>query len=236
MTATMCGCQQDSGDTPDLESNGYYLWIIAYEDIRHVGDIFDFLARYKYMQDIEDATQREEYGRRFLDKGIINVDGSIHTITYDTGYDTNYHITIEPTDNGWHISRSGGDGYALDIIDSPTGAMVANFEYLYHNESSGKGNFNASVSYNESGTPTLYFTGKLELVDYEGDRDKPLTVTTNITEVTTYTTAAGIIEGEMEITAYDALYDSTDTATATILKSTRQVVIESMGTNTVYRL
>lgn len=230
---TLCsGCEWDGGQKRDLTRVGYHLWNIASDDLGYMNEAFEFAARYNALLSIDDEAEREAYISRYFQGAEISTDGNIHTIRYATKYSTTYNITIEFDATSWRIRRSGGNGYYMTITRSDD-IYDIDVDYMYHNESAGEGHFRGS-SYMEDGYLFIRYTGGLVMVDREASKSKPLTVTTDIIQDIVFSPNRGIIEGKIDIEAYDAIYDSTDRATATVLRLERKVVVESMGTTTTY--
>lgn len=229
--ALMAGCELEDGFKQDYSNVGIYLWRIASDDLNHINEAFALAMHYREMLAIEDATERDEYRTQHI-RGDIAIEGNKHTITYQTMYDTTYTVTIVMETALWRITRSGGNGYVLTL--APYGDDIrATFEQLYHNESSGYGQFTGRIDV-EDGAPLIRYTGSFVMVDRSADNLKPLTVTTKILSDIVYVPDRRMREGKIEITAVDELYGSTDVATATLIRFENHVFIDSMGTKVSY--
>ena len=229
----LTGCEWDDGGTRDKTRIGKYLWDLSSHDLGNVNDTFDFIGCYNYLINIEDEAEREQYKSRHFGNATITVAGNTHKITYSTYYDTLYSVTIEMTADHWRVTRSGGNGYALTIKPSTDDHYTVDIERLYHNESTGYGKFEVAMEY-DGDMPVFEYAGKLVMIDRTASDTLPLTITTETIKAIHYSRLMGMKEGKISIKAYDALYDTTDTATVTILKFERKIIVESMGTNTGY--
>lgn len=226
-------CEYYGGEYYSPERMGKEVWDMTYRDLMRVNEILDYVARYHYLCSIEDETEREAYHIANFSNATINVEQNIHSIVHTTSYGTSYIVKIVEGKSSWHITRSGGNGYDLTITHESDDSYAAYFNYLYRNELIGQGEFDITVEHGES--PIISYTGTLTMTDYSASKEKPLTITTEITEALVYEDYYGITDGHMYITIYDALYDSTDKVEATILKD-RKVIIEHLGEAVGYPL
>ena len=226
---TTASCEWSDGEDASPKSIGYELWSIARTDLEHVNSIFDFVACYNHLINIEDEAMRESYIYTYFHNAIISETGNVHTLTYNTSYHTNYTVTIEMYDTHWHITRSGGYGYDLTVTPNGNGRYTARFDKLYNNESTGEAEFLVDVT-DTNYTHIISYTGRMKMIDPEASVRKPLTVTTEITNSITYSNPWSFTSGTLTVTAYDALYGTTDTAKITILEEhINRVVIECYG-------
>lgn len=225
---TTTACEWGGGDYKAERTLGLRLWQIASHDLERVNEIFDFVAQYNHMLNIEDETQRENYRDTYFSNALITEYGNIHSLTYVTSYNTKYCVDVEMYNDRWHITRSGGKGYDLTVTPLASGRYMARFDKIYNSESMGEGEFIVEATTTTmSDTPIISYTGTLTMVDPEENPRKPLTITTKITEEITYSSPEIFTSGMLTITAYDAVYDSTDVAKVTILKNnSNRVVIE----------
>lgn len=226
-------CEYYGGEYYAPERMGKAIWDTTYQDLKRVNEILDYVARYNYLCSIEDETEREAYRIANFSNATINVEQNIHSIVHTTSYGTSYIVKIVEGENSWHISRSGGNGYDLTITRESDGNYAVYLNYFYRNELIGQGDFKAEVVYADE--PTISYTGTLDMTDYSASKDKPLTITTRITEALVFSRGAGITDGRMNITVYDALYGTTDKITAHITKD-KKVIIDCLGTSTGYQL
>lgn len=229
---TLCSCEWTEGTKHDASHLGNVLWRIAYDDLTHINRTFELVSNYYYMLSIEDAAERQQYAQVHLGTDDITIEDNIHTLTYSTLYNTTYKVTIEMNDTSWCVTRSGGSGYRL-IITPEDDNYRATFESLYNKESKGHGEFVCKMTF-ENDRPTIQYNGGCVMVDSSADAKRPLTVTTNIINDIVYSGLGWMREGKISITAKDALYGTTDSAIATMLRYERKVVVETMGTTTTY--
>lgn len=226
-------CEYYGGEYYAPERFGKAIWDTTYQDLKRVNEIFDYIARYNQLCSIEDETEREAYRIANFANATISVEQNIHTIVHTTSYGTEYIVKIVEGKTSWHITRSGGNGYDLTITRESDGNYAVYLNYFYRNELIGQGDFKAEVVYADE--PTISYTGTLDMTDYSASKDKPLTITTRITEALVFSQGAGISDGRMNITVYDALYDTTDKITAHITKD-KKVIIDCLDTSTGYQL
>lgn len=226
-------CEYYGGEYYAPERMGKEIWDTTYRDLTRVNEILDYVARYNYLCSIEDETEREAYRIANFSNATINIEQNIHSIIHTTSYGTSYIVKIVEGENSWHISRSGGNGYDLTITHNSDGSYTAYFNYFYRNELIGQGEFEVEVEYGDN--PIISYTGTLTMTDYSASRDLPLTITTEITDALVYDSGSGISDGEMNISVYDALYDTTDNITVHILKD-KKVIIDILDTSTGYPL
>ncbi len=226
-------CEYYGGDYYAPERLGKAIWDTTYQDLKRVNEIFDYVARYNYLCSIEDETEREAYRIANFSNATISVEQNIHTIIHTTNYGTYYVVKFVEGKKSWHITRSGGNGYDLTITPQSDGSYSAHFNYFYRNELIGEGDFDVSVEHIDY--PIISYTGTLTMTDYSASKGKPLTITTEVTEALVYEGYNGITDGHMNITAYDALYDTTDKITAHITKD-KKVIIDYLDTSTGYLL
>lgn len=226
-------CEYYGGEYYAPERFGKAIWDTTYQDLKRVNEIFDYIARYNQLCSIEDETEREAYRIANFANATISVEQNIHTIVHTTSYGTEYIVKIVEGKTSWHITRSGGNGYDLTLTPNADDSYTAHFNYLYRNELIGQGDFKAEVVYADE--PTISYTGTLTMTDYSASKDKPLTITTEITEALVFSQGAGISDGRMNITVYDALYGTTDKITAHITKD-KKVIIDCLDTSTGYQL
>lgn len=229
VTLTASGCELDSGDEPRPEVLGQMLWKVSLGDIRRVNSVLGELAEYYYMLQIDNDTERQAYADRHFGNAAIIVIDNRHTLQYTTYYDTTYSLTIDMYADRWEVQRTGGNSYAATIARSDDGSFDVTFHRLNNEESSGYATLSGQLSIDEMGQYELLYTGEMVMVDREESTTSPLTVTTDISYPLRYSSTRGLVDGVMTITAYDALYRTTDTAKATIVPYEHRVVIEAGG-------
>ena len=227
-------CEYDEGTEPRPDRLGKTIWDIAYPDLQRANEIFDLVASYNYYLTIDDEvegdtedttvdiSQSERYRRERLNNPVdITIEGNTHTLTYDTGYGTTYGITFVMYEDRWEVTRTGGNSFSLTISHAKEDIYDVVASTIYNSESTGYGEFRAELHYLEDGTPDIEFTGTLVMVDGESSRTHPLTITTRINDGLKFRNERGYnrvpTKGRMTITAHDALYNTTDEITATII-------------------
>ena len=223
-------CVWDSGGEPNPKRLGFQLWSISRNDLTRVNEIFDYIARYNQLLTIEDETTRELFINSYFYGAAISVNGNIHTIKRDTAYGSTYTVVIKMFEDRWEVMRTGGYGYELTIRPKTANALYSvDMKHIYNNSSDGHGTFDVEVDYIDN-NPSISYTGTLVMVDDAESATKPLTVTTEVTSPLSYSYANQFIKGEMTITAYDAMYDTTDKAKVTILHNEyNKIIIECLG-------
>lgn len=228
-------CVWDSGGEPNPKRLGYLLWSISRNDLTRVNEIFDYIARYNQLLTIEDEATRKLFIDCYFNGDAISVNGNIHTIKRNTAYGSAYTVVIKMFEDRWEVMRTGGYGYELTIRPKIANAMYSvEMTHIYNNSSDGHGTFDVEVNYINN-NPSISYTGVLVMVDDAESATKPLTVTTEITSPLSYYPAGIFTKGEMTITAYDAMYDTTDKAKVTILHNEyNKIIIECLGNVTGY--
>lgn len=228
-------CEYDEGTTPRPDKLGKTIWDIAYPDLQRVDEIFDFVANYNYYLTIDDEvegdtedttvdiSQSERYRIEELNNPVdITIEGNTHTLTYDTIYGTTYSITFVMYEDRWEVTRTGGNSFSLTIRHAKENVYDVVANTIYNSESTGYGEFRVQLLYQDDGTPDIEFTGTLVMIDHESSISHPLTITTKIVSGlefhnTEYGGQRIPIKGMMYITAHDALYNTTDEVTASII-------------------
>ena len=237
MIVALCAtsCVWDEGEVASGRKLGAQLWSISKNDLIRVNEIFDYIARYNQSLSIEDEASRQLFIARYIKCESISVNGNTHTINHTTLYDSSYTVTIKMFDDRWEVTRTGGYGYELTIRPKSTNTVYSvEMAHIYNNSSKGHGTFDIEIEYIDS-NPRISYSGELVMVDDAESATRPLTVTTEVTSPLSYSYANQFTKGEMTITAYDAMYDTTDKAKVTILHNEHnKIIIECMGDVTGY--
>ena len=156
-------------------------------------------------------------GPRFAIAPDIKVEGNLHTLTYNTAYDTTITTLITVKDsNNWHISRTGGNHYDIDLELNESGIFKAKFNSMGHDESTGEGDFTAYRNVDNH----IVLEGEMVMVNPEESSKRPLTLSTDITKpLVINSDYYYLLEGKLSITCYDKKYDTTDQAIVEIVKN-----------------
>ena len=230
---TAMGCEIYGGSNRKTEELGQAIWEITRSDLHRINEILTYAIRYDHLQTIEDEAEHETYKLTYIGNPEIEVNGNIHTLTYNTSYNTTYHVRFEFLDNGWHVVRTGGKSYDVTITRSEDDSMEAHFASIRNTESAGYADLTGTMTLVDDKLDITY-TGDIVMVDGSRDDTKPLTLTTEITQMLEYNNFKGITDGNMTITAHDELYDTTDVAYITILEYHRTVIIKCYDTELGY--
>ena len=226
-TLMASSCELDSGEEPRPEVLGHMLWEVSLGDIRRVNSVLGELTKYHYMLQIEDDTERQAYADRHFGNAAIIVIDNRHTLQYTTYFGTTYSLIIDMYADRWEVQRTGGNSYKATIARSNDGRFDVTFHRLNNEESSGYATLSGQLSIDNEGQYELLYTGEMVMIDREESATSPLTFTTDISYPIRYSSTLGLLDGSMTITAYDALYRTTDTAKATIVPYEHRVVIET---------
>lgn len=179
--------------------------------------IFDMLSEYEEYVNSGAEGDFKDY--------TITIEGNTHTLTQNTRYHTPIVTTITKVSKSWHVVRTGGLSY--DLVITPLGDEIysVRFDNIYNHESKGDANltvqrlYRESISGNEGAeTTTIHLVGyaiegKMTMVDNEADKERPLTIVTNIVEpLVADKWEYGYTDGELYIDCYDERFDSHDRA------------------------
>lgn len=229
------GCTIEEGGERQPETLGLMLWNIARNDVGRVNSVLMQLSRYYYLIQIEDEAERESYAEQYFSDAAIVVEGNRHTLIYNTYYNTTYSLIIDTFGDRWQVRRTGGRGYTATLIYKGDNYFDITFDSIHNDESTGNATLSGNIRYNDDkGTPEIFYDGTITMVDSEASTTKPLTITIDIVYPIRYTSPDGLLDGIMKITAYDAIYNTTDVATASIVPYEHRVIIDSMGTLVSY--
>lgn len=214
----LSGCTMDDEYRPN-KSIGTWLWHATREDIGRVVEIFDLMERYEHYSRIDDdeALKSEYFATNFVGY-TLSIEGNCHRLIYQTSYNSTIVTEISVLGNNrWHITRSGGNHYDLDLSLRSDGSFLAEFNTLSHDESVGHASF---IARRNSAESSYSIEGEMVMVDTEESRKRPLTLTTNIVMPLVinreYNT---LIDGELYIECYDKLYNTLDKAFVEVVKN-----------------
>ena len=213
---TLTSCEWSGEYTPN-RSLGSWMWQGVREDIARVVEIMEFLELYGDYTLLEDNELKADFKEKHLSRYDIKVEGNLHTLTYNTAYDTTITTLITVKDsNNWHISRTGGNHYDIDLELNESGIFKAKFNSMGHDESTGEGEFTAYRNVDKH----IVLEGEMVMVDPEESSKRPLTLSTDITKPLVINSDYNyLLEGKLSITCYDKKYDTTDQAIVEIVKN-----------------
>ena len=213
---TLTSCEWGEAYTPN-RSLGSWMWQGVREDIARVVEIMEFLELYGDYTLLEDNELKADFKETHLSRYDIKVEGNLHTLTYNTAYGTTITTLITVKDsNNWHISRTGGNHYDIDLELNESGIFKAKFNSMGHDESTGEGEFIAYRNVDNN----IVLEGDMVMVDPEESSAKPLTFTTDIKQPLVINSSRNrLLDGNLTIECYDKLYKTTDKATIDIVKN-----------------
>lgn len=213
---TLTSCEWGEEYTPN-RTIGSWMWQGVREDIERVVEILELLELYGDYTLIDNEAEQQDFLNTHFRGYQISVNGNRHTLVYDTAYGGSITTLITVHDStSWHITRSGGNSYDLDLKLLDGGIFRATFNSLCHDESTGNGEFTAyrDAEYN------FVLEGNIKMVDPEESVKRPLTLTTNIKQPMVINREYNrLLGGKVDIVCYDKMYDSTDYAMVEIIKN-----------------
>lgn len=212
----LTSCEWGEKYTPN-RTIGSWMWQGVREDIVRVVEIMELLELYGDYSLIENEEERQEFFNAHFSGYQISVSGNLHSLVYDTLYGGSITTLITVHDSThWHITRTGGNHYDLDLELNDSGIYKAKFNSLGHDESTGNGYFTA---YRDADN-NIVLDGDMVMVDPEESAERPLTLTTNITKPLIINREYNcLLDGKLSIVCYDKIYDITDEATVEIVKN-----------------
>ena len=242
-------CQADPGDERDASRLGKMIWDEARLDVEFVLSAMVDVLNVDFLLSIEDEESRvaafsKLYGQNMeletidADKGEYRICArniSTGDVVSYTTYKTN---NLSLSEGEWQVKRVSGDGYTISFTPTSDGSIRALCNPLYHVESKGFAELVFTYSQSlTSGLPTFVidYEGKIEMVDREMSNDRPLTLTTETTNISRYSTKSGIIDSWFVITCKDEYYDVTDKISAKVIYNTqRSVEVTCYGETDIY--
>lgn len=213
---TLTSCEWGGEYTPN-RSLGSWMWQGVREDIARIVEIMEFLELYGDYTLLDDNELKADFKEKHLSRYDIKVEGNLHTLIYNTAYDTTITTLITVKDsNNWHISRTGGNHYDIDLELNESGIFKAKFNSMGHDESTGEGEFIAYRNVDNN----IVLEGEMVMVDPEESAAKPLTFTTDIKQPLVINSSCNrLLDGNLTIECYDKLYKTTDKVTIDIVKN-----------------
>lgn len=213
---TLTSCEWGEEYTPN-RTIGSWMWQGVREDIERVVEILELLELYGDYTLIDNEAEQQDFLDAHFRGYQISVNDNLHTLVYDTAYGGSITTLITVHDStSWHITRSGGNSYDLDLKLLDGGIFRATFNSLCHDESTGNGEFTA---YRDA-EHNFVLEGNMKMVDPEESVKRPLTLTTNIKQPMVINREYNrLLGGKVDIVCYDKMYDSTDYAMVEIIKN-----------------
>lgn len=217
---TLGGCAIES-EYNRATSLGAMLWQGVKYDIERVVEILELLELYGDYTLIEDEAEKQTFFDTHFNGYRISVEGNRHTLVFDTGYGGSITTLITVVDSrNWHITRSGGNSYDLDLNLLDDNIFRATFNSICHDESTGNGSFTA---YRDTAN-NFVIEGEMTMVDPEESITRPLTLISDITKPLVINREYNcLLDGKVEIVCHDKVYDSTDYAMVEIIKNRNDV-------------
>lgn len=213
---TLTSCEWGEEYTPN-RTIGSWMWQGVREDIARVVEIMEFLELYGEYTLLEGDELQDDFKQTHFSNYDIKVDGNLHTLVYDTAYGGSITtlITVKDSHN-WHITRTGGNHYDIDLELNESGIYKAKFNSLGHDESTGNGDF---TLYRDTDN-NIVLDGEMVMIDPEESVKRPLTLTTDISKPLVINRDYNrLLNGSLSISCYDKMYKTTDEAYVEIVKN-----------------